>query len=115
MDTKTKKNQRDRRRKRIRSKLFGTSEMPRLSIFKSNRYISAQLIDDAKGVTLAAATSKSMKGKTIKEKATAVGASIAEQAKQKKIFLAVFDRGGYLYIGSVQALADSAREGGLKF
>lgn len=115
MDTKIKKIQRDRRRKRIRSKIFGTTERPRLSVFKSNRYISAQLINDEKGVTLAAATSKTMKGTSIREKAAAVGMSIATQAKEKKITSAVFDRGGYVYLGSVQAVAEGARAGGLKF
>ena len=115
MDTKIKTIQRDRRRKRIRAKIFGISEKPRLSVFRSNKYISAQLIDDSKGLTLAGASSKDIKGKSALEKAIAVGKSIAEQAKAKKIDMVVFDRGGYLYTGSVKALADGAREAGLKF
>lgn len=115
MNTKIKKIQRERRKKRIRAKVFGESTKPRLSVFRSNKYITAQLIDDVKGVTLAAATSKNTKGKSVLEKAKAVGSSIAEQAKGQKIFNAVFDRGGYLYAGSVAAVADGAREGGLKF
>jgi large subunit ribosomal protein L18 len=115
MDTKIKKIQRERRKKRIRAKVFGTSTKPRLSIFRSNKYVSAQLIDDAKGVTLAAATSKNTKGKSVLDKAKAVGATIAEQAKAKKVSKVVFDRGGYLYTGSVAAVADGAREAGLKF
>jgi large subunit ribosomal protein L18 len=115
MDTKIKKIQRERRKKRIRAKVFGTGDKPRLSVFRSNKYITAQLIDDSKGVTLAAATSKNIKGKSVLEKAKAVGAAIAEQAKAKKISKAVFDRGGYLYTGSVAAIADGAREAGLKF
>jgi len=115
MDAKIKKIQRDRRRKRIRAKIFGVGEKPRLSIFKSNKYITAQLIDDSKGITLASASSKNIKDKNILEKAKAVGALIAEQAKAKKISKAVFDRGGYLYTGSVSALADGARKAGLKF
>jgi len=115
MDTKVKKIQRDRRQKRIRAKIFGTSEKPRLSVFRSNKYLSAQLINDEKGETLAAATSKNIKGKNVFEKARAVGLSIAEQAKTKKIVKVIFDRGGYLYTGSVAAIADGAREGGLKF
>lgn len=115
MNTKTKTLQRDRRRKRIRAKIFGSSEKPRLSVFRSNKYISAQLIDDEKGVTLASATSKNIKGKSVFEKAKAVGANLAEQAKSKKIAKAVFDRSGYLYTGSVSALASGAREAGLKF
>jgi large subunit ribosomal protein L18 len=115
MDTKIKKIQRERRKKRIRTKVFGVSEKPRLSVFKSNKYISAQLVDDSKGVTLASATSKNIKGKSAFERAKAVGASIAEQAKAKNISAAVFDRGGYIYTGSVSALADGARGAGLKF
>jgi large subunit ribosomal protein L18 len=115
MDTKIKKIQRERRKKRIRAKIFGTSEKPRLSIFRSNKYITAQLIDDSKGVTLVSATSKTAKGKSVFEKAKAVGAEIAEKAVAKKIAQAVFDRGGYLYTGSVAAIADGAREAGLKF
>ena len=115
MDTKIKKIQRERRKKRIRAKIFGNSEKPRLSVFKSNKYVSAQLIDDEKGLTLAAATSKDTKGKNVFEKAKAVGASIAEQAKAKKISKAVFDRGGYLYTGSIAAIAEGAREAGLNF
>lgn len=115
MDTKIKKIQRERRKKRIRAKIFGISDKPRLSVFRSNKYITAQLIDDARGVTLASATSKNIKGKSVLEKAKAVGASISEQAKVKNISIAVFDRGGYLYTGSVKAVADGAREAGLKF
>jgi len=115
VDTKIKKIQRDRRRKRIRAKVSGTESMPRLSVFRSNKYITAQLIDDMRGMTLASATSKSLKGKTTEERALAVGASVAEQAKAKNITRAVFDRGGYLYTGSVKAVADGARKAGLSF
>jgi large subunit ribosomal protein L18 len=115
MDTKIKKIQRERRKKRIRAKIFGVSEKPRLSIFRSNKYITAQLIDDLKGNTLASATSKDIKGKSVLEKAKAVGESIAKQAQAKNISSVVFDRGGYLYTGSVSAVADGAREAGLKF
>jgi large subunit ribosomal protein L18 len=115
MDTKIKKVQRDRRRKRIRAKVFGVAEKPRLSVFRSNRYITAQVIDDQKGVTLASATSKNAKGKTVFEKAKEVGHSVAEQLKSKNIKKVVFDRGGYLYTGSVLALAEGAREAGIEF
>ena len=115
MDTKIKKIQRDRRRKRIRAKIFGTSSKPRFSIFRSNKYISAQLIDDSKGLTLVSATTKGSKAKTTREKASEVGKKIGELAKSKGIEMAVFDRGGYLYSGSVAAIADGAREAGLKF
>lgn len=115
MDTKIKKEKRERRRKRIRAKIFGTSDKPRFSVFKSNKYISAQLIDDSKGATIISATSKNVKGKTTLEKAKLVGQSIGELAKTKKITKVVFDRGGYIYTGSVKALADGARESGLQF
>jgi large subunit ribosomal protein L18 len=115
MDTKIKKIQRDRRRKRVRAKIFGISNKPRLSVFRSNKYISAQLVDDSKGITLASATSKNIKGKSVLIKAKAVGQSIAEQAAAKNISTVVFDRGGYIYTGSVLAVASGAREAGLKF
>jgi len=113
MNTKTE--QRNRRKKRIRAKVFGVEKKPRLSVFRSNKYITAQLIDDSKGVTLASATSRNIKGKSTLEKAEAVGVSIAKQAKAKNISTAVLDRGGYLYTGSISALADGARKAGLKF
>lgn len=106
---------RTRRHKRIRAKLSGTSAMPRLSVYKSNKYISAQIIDDTKSVTLASAHSKDVKGKTMLEKSELVGIAIAELAKAKKITKIVFDRGGFIYTGNVKALADGARKGGLKF
>lgn len=104
-----------RRRNRIRSKISGTEEMPRLSVFKSNTSISAQIIDDASGKTLASAHSREVKGKSMMEKSALVGKKIAEVAKAKKIEKVVFDRGGFIYTGNVKALADGAREGGLKF
>jgi large subunit ribosomal protein L18 len=113
--TKTNIEQRTRRHRRIRAKISGTSEAPRLSVFKSNRYISVQLIDDEKGVTLAASHSKEAKGKTLLEKSTLVGKDIATKATAKKIKKVVFDRGGFIYTGCVKALAEGAREGGLKF
>lgn len=115
MNTKVKKIQRERRKKRIRAKLFGTAERPRISIFKSNTGISAQLINDDKGITLAAVHTRTVKGKNIVEKAKEAGKALAKDALAKNISLAVFDRGGYLYTGSVAAIADGAREGGLKF
>ena len=109
---------RDRIKERIRSKVSGTTERPRLAIFKSQKYIYAQLIDDAAGKTLASASSKdgdsSAKGANAAA-AKAVGALIAKRAKDKGITRVVFDRGGYLYHGNVKALADSARENGLEF
>ncbi len=115
MNTKLKQEKRDRRRKRIRAKVSGTADKPRLSVFKSNRYISAQIIDDISGKTLCASTSQNMKAKTMRERAEEVGADLAKQAKEKKIEKVVFDRGGYIYVGSIQALAEGARKAGLKF
>lgn len=106
---------RTRRRNRIRAKVSGTSEMPRLSVFKSNRSISAQIIDDTKGVTIASSHSRDVKGKTMLEKSTLVGKAVAEKAKAKKVSKVVFDRSGYIYTGSVKAVAEGAREGGLRF
>lgn len=100
---------------RIRAKISGTSEKPRLSVFKSNKYIYAQLIDDAKGTTLASSEGKLVKAKNKTEQAKLVGADIAKKAGEKKIKEVVFDRGGYIYTGRVKALAESAREAGLKF
>lgn len=107
------------RHARIRENLSGTSEMPRLCVFRSNANIEAQIIDDVKGVTLVSASSldKELKlnnGGNI-EAAKVVGAEIAKRAKKAKIKTVVFDRGGYLYHGRVAALADAAREGGLEF
>lgn len=101
-----KQSARDRKRKKIRAKISGTSSRPRLSVFKSNTAIYAQLIDDVSGATLAGA-----KGADAK----AVGAALAKAAGAKKIKSVVFDRGGYIYAGKVKALAESAREAGLKF
>ncbi len=95
-----------RRHNRIRSILSGTSERPRLSVFKSNKFIYAQIIDDTKGHTLVQSSSNDAKK---------VGSDIAKKAKALKIVKVVFDRGGYLYTGKIKAIADSAREGGLEF
>ena len=107
--------QRMRRRMRIRAKISGTADVPRLSVFKSNSHISAQLINDDTGVTLASAHSRDIKKGTLLEKSTAIGVAIAEQAKAKKITTVVFDRGGFIYTGCVKAIADGARSGGLTF
>jgi len=109
---------RERRHKRVRGKVVGTAERPRLVVFRSNRGIEAQLVDDLEGKTLAAASWLHLK-KTFKgsksEQAAEVGKLLAANAKQAKVETVVFDRGGYLYHGRVKALADAAREGGLKF
>ena len=105
------------RKGRIRAKVSGTSERPRLSVFVSSRHVSAQLIDDTAGKTLAAVStigSKAAKG-TLSEKAAWVGAEIADKAKAVKVTSVVFDRGGRQYHGRVEALANAAREKGLEF
>ena len=113
-----KQERRQRIKYSIRAKLSGTAERPRLSVFRSNKAIYAQLIDDAAGRTLAAASSVELKseaeGNTI-ETAKKVGQRLAEKAVAQNISAAVFDRNGYLYHGKIKALADAAREGGLKF
>ena len=117
MSALTTRQARERRHRRIRGKVAGTAERPRLVVNRSNRGIVAQLVDDSSGRTLASATwlqVKEIKGNK-REQAAAVGKLLAEQAKQAKIETAVFDRGGYLYHGRVKALAEGAREGGLKF
>ena len=111
----TAKLKRDRRHKKIRAKIFGTAMRPRFSVFRSNKYIYAQLIDDASGKTLVAASSMKAPGKTVLEKAKAVGLELAKLALAKKIKAVVFDRGGFVYTGKIKVLADSAREGGLVF
>jgi len=103
-----------RRHRKVRAKVSGTSERPRLAVFKSNRYLYAQLIDDTKGVTLASATSSGIKNKK-NEHAAVVGKMIAEKAHEKKIRAVVFDRGGFLYRGKIKLLAESARAAGLTF
>ena len=108
---------RKRRHLRVRAKVSGTAEKPRLCVFRSNKNIEAQLIDDVNGVTLVYASSVQMKlpnGGNC-EAAAKVGALLAERAKEKGIEAVVFDRGGYIYHGRVAALADACREGGLKF
>jgi large subunit ribosomal protein L18 len=108
---------RARRAVRVRSKVRGTAERPRLSVFRSNRAIWAQLIDDSTGRTLASADSNHLTEKDLnkKDQATKVGALVAERAKAAGIERVVFDRGSYLYHGRVRALADGAREAGLDF
>ncbi|NLW73575.1 MAG: 50S ribosomal protein L18 [Clostridiales bacterium] len=110
---------RQRRHRRIRAKISGTAERPRLSVYRSLKHISAQIIDDERGVTLVSASTyeKDFKGMTTGNKAVArlVGKKLAERAIEKGITTVVFDRGGYLYHGRVSELAEGAREGGLKF
>ena len=105
-----------RRHARVRKNVSGTEECPRLDVFRSNKEIYAQVIDDIKGITLVSSSSKNLKinGGNI-DGAKAVGKDIAEKCKKSKIEKVVFDRGGYLYHGRVAALAESARENGLEF
>ena len=118
MATLTTREARARRHRRVRGKVSGTAERPRLAVFRSNAGISAQLVDDVAGRTLAAASwlglKKSFKG-TKSDQAREVGKLLAAAATKAGVETCVFDRGGYLYHGRVKALADGAREGGLKF
>ncbi len=108
------------RHERVREKISGTAERPRLCVYRSNTSIYAQIIDDTKGVTLASASSqdkaleKSLEGKNKTEQARLVGEEIGKKALKAKIDTVVFDRGGYIYTGRVQALAEGARSAGLK-
>ena len=111
--TLAKQNKRERRHARIRAKVAGTAERPRLAVFKSNRFIYAQLIDDDKGVTLASV--KTVAGTPGRAAATAAGTSLATQAKAKGVSKVVFDRGGFSYIGTIREFAEAARAGGLEF
>lgn len=105
---------RTHRHKRIRARISGTAERPRLAIFRSNRFVSAQIIDDTKGHTLATAHGREFKGAQGAQ-AAQVGKTIAERAQAAGVSTVVFDRGGYSYAAQVRALADAAREGGLTF
>ena len=111
------KAQRERRHERVRGKISGTPERPRLSVYRSENNIYAQIIDDVAGKTLCSASSveKDFEGGGNIESAKKVGKAVAERAVAKGIQDVVFDRGGYIYHGRVQALAEGAREGGLKF
>ena len=116
MSVLTKRQARLRRHRRVRGKVAGTAERPRLVVFRSNRGISAQLIDDAAARTLASASWKGVSAAGSKtDQANAVGKALADAAKKAGIESCVFDRAGYLYHGRVKALAEGAREGGLQF
>ena len=116
MKTSIKTEKRVRLHKKIRSRVTGTMERPRLAVFRSNRYMYAQLIDDVQAITLASASDIALTGKMTKvERATSVGKKLAEEAKKKNITTVVFDRGGFSYRGRVAALAEGARQAGLIF
>lgn len=106
---------RARRHRRIRAKVKGSSERPRLSVFRSNKFLYAQLINDDARVTVASANSTDIKGKTMLEDAREVGTRIAKAALEKGVSAVVFDRGGFTYGGVIRTFADAAREAGLKF
>jgi large subunit ribosomal protein L18 len=108
----------DKRKRRVRAKIAGTAKKPRLSVFRSNVHIYGQLVDDEKGVTLVSVSDLSIgkkSGKTKTQIAQEIGESLAKKAAAKKIKSVVFDRGGFKFHGRVKALAEAAREGGLKF
>ncbi len=106
---------RTRRHARIRARVTGTAERPRLAIFRSNRAVYAQLIDDERGATIAAVDTRAQKGATLRDRSAAVGTAIATLAKGKGVEKVVFDRGGFQYQGVIATLADSARAAGLVF
>jgi large subunit ribosomal protein L18 len=117
MSVLTKRQSRLRRRRRVRARITGTAERPRLSVYRSNRGVFAQLIDDGKGHTVAAVNwiEPELRKLTASEQAKRAGELLAERAKKAGVETCVFDRGGYQYHGRVQALAEGAREGGLVF
>lgn len=112
--TEIKTQRRERRHRRIRARISGTADKPRLAVFRSNKYMYAQLIDDDAQKTIAAASTVGMKG-TEMENAQKIGTMIADAAKAKNISAVALDRGGFNYSGKIKALADAAREAGLKF
>lgn len=115
MKTLSKREQRERRHKRVRAKVIGSAERPRLSIYKSNTRVIAQIIDDTAGVTLAAVSSADAKGATPREKAEAAAEALAKAASAKGVKKVTFDRGGFQYLGTIKAFADAARKAGLDF
>lgn len=112
---KTKQEKRIHRHQRVRSRVSGTAACPRLAIFKSNTRLSAQLIDDEQGITLASISTAAVKAATPHERVTLAATELAKQAQGKGITAVVFDRGGFEYTGVIKAFADSARAAGLQF
>jgi large subunit ribosomal protein L18 len=115
MSTSQKLSLRTRRHARIRARVTGTAERPRLAVFRSNTALYAQIIDDAKGVTLAAVDTRKVAGGKPLERAASAGTALAEKAKKAGITTIVFDRGGFRYAGSIAALADAVRAAGVTF
>ena len=111
----SKTQKRERRHTRVRAKVVGTAERPRLSVYKSNTRVIAQIIDDERGVTIAAVSSSEEKGKTPRERAEMAAKTLAKMAGEKKGTKVVFDRGGFQYLGTLKAFADAARAAGLIF
>lgn len=111
----TKSQQRERRHRRVRAKVVGTKERPRLSVYKSNTQLMAQLIDDDKSMTIIAVSSKAEKGATPRERAEQAAATLAKKAGEKGVKQVVFDRGGFQYVGTIKAFADAARAAGFEF
>ncbi len=115
MKTQNKVDKRERRHRRVRAKVIGTAERPRLSVYKSNTRIIAQVIDDTKGTVVAYISSADEKGATPRERAEKAAVTLAKRAGEKGIKAVVFDRGGFQYLGTIKAFADSARAAGLQF
>lgn len=111
----TKASGKNRRHARIRAKISGTADRPRLAVSKSNRYMSAQVIDDTKGTTVAAVTTQGLKGKTLKDRVVEAGKQLSEKASKAGVKSVVFDRGGFKYTGNIKAFADTIRESGITF
>lgn len=111
----TKHHHRQQRKRRIRARVSGTAERPRMSVFRSHLHLSVQLIDDTAGRTLVAASTRDCKAKANMEGARSLGALVAKKAAEANVTAVVFDRNGYAYHGMVKQLADAAREGGLRF
>jgi large subunit ribosomal protein L18 len=115
MATLTAREQRNRRHARVRARVKGTADKPRLAVYKSNTRLTAQVIDDTKGVTIVAVSSAAEKGTTPRERAEAAAKTLAKLAAGKGISKVVFDRGGFLYTGTIKAFADAVRNAGLSF
>lgn len=115
MATTSRQVKRQIRHKRVRAKVIGTTERPRLCVYKSNTRLIAQIIDDSKGTTIVAVSSSEEKGKTPRERAEMAAATIAKRAKEKGVKAVVFDRGGFQYLGTIKTFADAARAAGLEF
>jgi large subunit ribosomal protein L18 len=115
MATISRQDKRDKRHNRVRAKVIGTQARPRLSIYKSNTRLTAQIIDDTAGNTICAVSSVDEKGKTPRERAEAAAKTLAKVAGEKGVSAVVFDRGGFQYLGTIKAFADAARAAGLQF